>query len=142
MSNLITVIARVLLAQLFLLAGFSKLGAGYAATHSYMQSMGVPGILLPLVIILEIGGALALIIGFFTRWVALALAVYSVIAALIFHHNFGDQNQMILFMSDIAVAGGLLLLYVYGAGAVSLDSRSHASGPIAGDSLGDTRQRR
>jgi putative oxidoreductase len=140
MNNLIAVIARLLLAQLFLLAGVSKLGAGYAATQSYMQSMGVPGGLLPLVIALEIGGGLALAAGFLTRWAAFALAVYSVVAALIFHHNFADQNQMILFTSDIAVAGGLLLLYIHGAGALSLDSRSHGPSPVGRDPLASTRQ--
>lgn len=130
MNNLITVIARLLLAQLFLLAGLSKLGTGYAATQAYMQSMSVPGGLLPLVIALEIGGGLALAAGFLTRWAAFALAAYSVVAALIFHHNFGDPNQLILFMCDIAVAGGLLLLYIHGAGALSLDSRLHGSSPF------------
>jgi putative oxidoreductase len=141
MNNLIWVVARLLLAQLFVMAGLSKLGAGYAATQSYMQTMGVPGSLLPLVIVLEIGGGLALIVGFFTRWVALALAVYSVVAALIFHHNFGDQTQMILFMSDIAVAGGLLLLYLHGAGAFSVD-RLYRPGPLGGVPLADTHQHR
>jgi len=135
MNNLIAVVARLLLAQLFVLAGLSKLGAGYAATHAYMQAMGVPGGLLPLVIVLEIGGGLALAAGFLTRWAALALAVYSVVAALIFHHNFGDQNQMILFTSDIAVAGGLLVLYVHGAGILSLDSRTRGSRPVGGNPL-------
>ncbi|MDB6044616.1 MAG: hypothetical protein JWM63_3167 [Gammaproteobacteria bacterium] len=135
MNNLIDVVARLLLAQLFVLAGLGKLGAGYAGTQAYMQSMGVPGGLLPLVIVLEIGGGLALIAGFLTRWAALALAVYSVVAALIFHHNFGDQNQMILFTSDIAVAGGLLLLYVHGAGIFSLDSRTRGSRRVGGNPL-------
>jgi putative oxidoreductase len=137
MNNLIAVVARVLLAQLFILAGLSKLGAGYAATQAYMHAMGVPGGLLPLVILLEVGGGMALVLGFLTRWVALALTVYCVVAALIFHHNVSDQNQMILFMSDIAVAGGLLVLYLHGAGALSLDSRSSGSrfifrDPVAG----------
>jgi putative oxidoreductase len=140
MNNLIAVIARLLLAQLFLLAGLSKLGTGYAATQAYMQSMSVPGGLLPLVIALEIGGGLALAAGFLTRWAAFALAAYSVVAALIFHHNFGDQNQMILFMSDIAVAGGMLLLYIHGAGALSLDSRLHGSSPFGADPAASTGQ--
>jgi putative oxidoreductase len=121
MKHLIWLAARLLLGQLFVIAGLAKLGAGYAATQSYMQTMGVPRSLLPLVIVLEIGGGLALMAGFITRWAALALALYSLLAALIFHHNFGNQTQMILFMSDIAVAGGLLLLYVHGAGALSVD---------------------
>src|SRR5256885_2397259 len=132
MNSLIALVARLLLAQLFFLAGLSKLGSGYAATQGYMHTMGVPGSLLPWVIVLEIAGGLALVLGYLTRWIALILAVYSVVAALIFHHNFGDQNQMILFMSDIAVAGGLLLLHLHGPGALSLDSRSQRSAPLRG----------
>jgi putative oxidoreductase len=123
MNNIIELGARIFLAHIFLLAGIGKLGAGYAGTEGYMAAMGVPAILLPLVIALEIGGGLALIVGFCTRWAALALAAFSVVAALIFHRNFGDQMQMILFMKNFAMAGGLLLLYVYGAGALSVDAK-------------------
>lgn len=123
MTDIVNLIARVLLAQAFFISGAGKLGAGYAATQNYMQAMDVPGVLLPLVILLEVGGGLALIVGLLTRWVALALAVYSVIAALIFHHNLADQAQLTLLISDLAMAGGLLLLYVHGAGVPSLDSR-------------------
>ncbi|SDH19073.1 putative oxidoreductase [Pseudomonas benzenivorans] len=122
MNNAIVLLARLLLAHIFLLAGFSKI-TGYAGTQGYMESMGVPGALLPLVIALEIGGSLALIVGLFTRWAALALAGFCVASALIFHRNFAEQMQMILFMKNFAMAGGLLLLYVQGAGAFSLDAR-------------------
>lgn len=122
MNNAIVLLARLLLAHIFLLAGISKI-TGYAGTQGYMESMGVPGALLPLVIALEIGGSLALIVGLFTRWAALALAGFCVASALIFHTNFAEQMQMILFMKNFAMAGGLLLLYVQGAGAFSLDAR-------------------
>ncbi len=115
-------IARLLLAQMFLIAGIGKI-SGYAGTQGYMHAMGVPGGLLPLVILLEIGGAIAIIIGWQTRLVAIALAIFSLIAAVIFHHNLADQMQMILFIGDFAVSGGLLLLAVHGAGAYSLDNR-------------------
>lgn len=121
MNNAIVLLARLLLAHIFLLAGFGKI-TDYAGTQGYMESMGVPGALLPLVIVLEIGGSLALIFGFFTRWAALALAAFSVVAALIFHRNFDEQMQMILFMKDFAMAGGMLLLYVHGPGALSIDA--------------------
>jgi putative oxidoreductase len=123
MNKIVELVARIFLAHIFLLAGIGKLGAGYAGTAGYMAAMGVPGILLPLVIALEIGGGLALIVGFCTRWTALALAGFSVVAALIFHRNFGDQMQMILFMKNFAMAGGLLLLYAHGAGALSIDAK-------------------
>ncbi|KAB2312256.1 DoxX family protein [Betaproteobacteria bacterium SCN2] len=123
MNNAIILAARVLLAQIFLISGFGKLGAGYAGTQAYMEAMGIPGMLLPLVIALEIGGGLALIAGFMTRWAALALAGFAVVSAVIFHANFGDQTQAIMFMKNLAMAGGLLLLYVQGAGSYSLDAK-------------------
>lgn len=123
MNNAVVLVARILLAHIFLLAGIGKLGAGYAATQGYMAAMGAPAALLPLVIALEIGGGLALILGFLTRWAALALAVFCIVAALMFHRNFAEQMQMIMFMKNFAMAGGLLMLYVHGAGAYSIDAR-------------------
>ena len=116
---------RFLLAHIFLLAGINKI-SGYSGTQAYMEGMGVPGMLLPLVIVLEIAGALALIVGWQTRWAAYALALFSIVAALIFHNNLSDQMQMILFMKNWAIAGGLLVLAANGAGAFSLDQRSKA----------------
>ena len=121
-TQLTSLTARIFLGHIFLLAGASKITA-YAGTQGYMEMMGVPGTLLPLVILLEIGGGLAIIAGWQTRWTAIALAGFSVIAAAIFHNNFGDQIQMILFMKNIAIAGGLMLLATHGAGAYSLDNR-------------------
>jgi putative oxidoreductase len=122
MNNAIVLIARLMLAHIFVLAGVGKI-TGYAGTQGYMESMGVPGALLPLVILLELGGGLALIIGLLTRWVALALAGFCVASALIFHMNWSEQTQMIMFMKNVALAGGFLLLYVQGAGAFSVDAQ-------------------
>ena len=113
---------RVLLALLFLLAGGSKLGA-YGATVAYMSSAGVPGALLPAVIAAEIGGALAIILGWKTRVAAALLAAFSVLTALTFHNNFADQIQMIMFLKNLSIAGGLLLLVANGAGPLSIDRR-------------------
>jgi len=121
-KNLTLLISRILLAHMFLIAGLGKIGA-YAGTQGYMQSMGVPGALLPLVILLEIGGGLALITGFFTRWMAIALAVFTAVAALIFHHDFANQMQQIMFMKNWTIVGGMLLLTVTGAGAWSIDAK-------------------
>ncbi len=130
MNNTIQLIARVLLAHMFLLAGLGKLGAdAYAGTQGYMEAMGVPGMLLPLVIALEIGGALAIIAGWQTRWAALALAGFTLVAAAIFHNDFADQMQSILFMKNVAIAGGLLLLAVHGSGAWSFEGY-RASGKL------------
>ena len=121
MNKINQVAARVLLGHIFLLAGMSKIGA-YAGTQGYMEAMGIPGALLPLVILLEIGGGLSIIAGFQTRLVAYALAAFSVVSAVIFHSNFGDQTQMIMFMKNFAIAGGFLLLASHGSGAYSLDN--------------------
>ncbi|MXS79847.1 putative oxidoreductase [Nitrosomonas eutropha] len=122
MEKISQFVARLLLAQIFLLAGISKI-SGYADTQGYMDAMGVPGTLLPLVILLEVGGALAIIIGWKTRLVSVALAVFALAAAVIFHHDLADQTQMIMFTKNIAIAGGFILLAVHGAGGYSLDSR-------------------
>lgn len=126
MEKVSQLVARVFLGHIFLLAGLSKIGA-YEGTQGYMEAMGVPGALLPLVILLEAVGGLAIIAGWKTRWTAIALAAFSVVAAAIFHNNFADQMQMILFMKNIAIAGGLLLLAVHGAGAYSIDNRSNTA---------------
>ena len=122
MDKYINLAGRILLAHIFLLAGINKI-SGYAGTQAYMDAMGVPGMLLPLVILLEIGGGLALIVGWQTKWSSYALAGFTLIAALIFHRNFGDQMQMIMFMKNLSIAGGLLILAVNGAGAFSLGKK-------------------
>lgn len=122
MNKYSSLVARILLGHIFLLAGVSKVFS-YAGTQGYMDMMGVPGMLLPLVIILEFAGGLALIVGWQTRWSAYALAGFSIISALIFHHDLVDKVQMIMFMKNLAIAGGLLLLAEHGAGAYSLDNK-------------------
>lgn len=114
------IVARVLMAWIFIGAGLSKLGAGYAGTQGYMASVGLPGELLPLVILLEVGGGLALVLGFQARLAALALAIFSIVSAFMFH-GAADQMQQIMFMKNLAMAGGLLAFTVFGAGRLSLD---------------------
>ena len=122
MSRYSSLIARVLLAHIFIMAGLNKI-MGYAGTQGYMESVGVPGMLLPLVILVEVGAGLAVLVGWQTRWASYALAGFTVLSAVIFHSNLGDQIQMIMFMKNFAIAGGLLLLAEHGAGAFSLDKR-------------------
>jgi putative oxidoreductase len=125
---------RSALALIFVLSGAGKLAA-YAGTQQYMESAGVPGTLLPLVILAELGGGLAVIAGLFTRVSAAALAAFSIVAAVLFHADFADQNQMIHFMKNVSIAGGLLLLAAHGAGAWSLDAllaRRNGRGAPAG----------
>ncbi len=114
---------RVFIAVLFVVAGYGKLGAGYAGTAAYMESVGLPGLLLPLVIALELGGGLLIIAGFQTRIVAFLLSGFSLVSALVFHNNFADQMQSIMFMKNIAIAGGFLFLVVHGAGKFSVDQQ-------------------
>ena len=113
---------RVLLSVLFLVSGLSKIGA-YAGTAGYMAALGVPGALLPVVIATEVMGAIAIILGWKTRLVAFLLAGFTLLSAAIFHNNFADQIQQIMFLKNVAIAGGFLLLVAHGSGALSLDRR-------------------
>ena len=115
-----TLFARALMSLIFISAGISKIG-GYAATQAYMESAAVPGMLLPLVIALELGGGLALLLGFGARIAAAALAGFSLLAALLFHADFADQMQSILFMKNLAITGGLLMVALHGPGAWSVE---------------------
>lgn len=122
MEKVSQLVARLFIGQIFLLSGFFKI-TGYEGTQGYMEAMGLPGMLLPLVISLEIGGGLAIVAGWQTRLVSMVLAAFTLVAAVIFHNNLSDQMQMIMFMKNIAITGGLILLAVQGAGGYSLDSR-------------------
>ena len=113
---------RVLLGSLFLVAGLYKIGT-YAGTVGYMTSFGVPGALLPIVIATEVVGALAIILGWKTRIASFLLAGYSLLTAVIFHHQFGNQIEMNMFLKDLSVAGGFLLLVANGAGPIGFDCR-------------------
>lgn len=121
MNAVLSLLGRAGLSLIFIIAGWGKI-AGYAATQGYMESMGVPGALLPLVIALELGGGLAILLGVFTRPIAIALAFFSVVSALIFHANLADPMQSILFWKNFALAGGFLLLANQGPGAMSLEA--------------------
>ena len=121
MNNLPNLVGRFGLSAIFVLSGFAKLGAGYEGTQGYMEAMGVPGGLLPLVIFAEIVGGLALAVGFLTRWAALGLAAFTVASAFLFHFQLADQMQFINFFKNIAIAGGFLVLAAHGAGKFSID---------------------
>ena len=116
---------RVLLAVLFLLAGLQKIG-GYEGTLAYMTSQGVPAFTLPIVIGLEVLGALAIIVGWHTRLVAFLLAGFSLVSAVLFHFQPDDAMQMTMLLKNVSIAGGFLLLVAHGAGAFSIDNRRAA----------------
>jgi putative oxidoreductase len=122
MTGIIQLIGRIMLALIFILAGVGKI-SDPAGTIGYMQSAGVPGILLWPTIALEVIGGICLAIGYKTRWVAFALAGFSLLAAALFHNNFTDQMQMILCLKNIAISGGLLLLAVSGHTAFGIDNK-------------------
>ena len=123
LRNSTELFGRILLATLFLASGLGKIGA-YAATAGYMSAVGIPGALLPLVILTEAGGALAIIAGWQTRWVSIALAGFTMLTALAFHNNFADQIQMIMFMKNVSITGAFLMLAANGPGRYSLDARA------------------
>jgi putative oxidoreductase len=122
MVGIIQLLGRIMLALIFILAGVGKV-MDPAGTSGYMESMGVPSELLWPTIALEILGGIALIIGYKTSLAAIALALFSISAAVLFHSNFADKMQMILFMKNIAMAGGLLLLASSGTTAYSFDRK-------------------
>ncbi len=113
---------RVLLTLIFLWSSVGKISS-YAGVQGYMAKFGVPGELLPLVILVELVGGLALIVGWQTRWAALALAGFCIVSAVLFHNEFGDKNQLIHFLKNLGLAGGFLVLAAAGPGALSVDER-------------------
>lgn len=116
-------LGRLFLAMIFIQSGLSKM-SDYAATQGYMDAMGVSSALLPLVIALEVVGGIAIVIGFKARLVALAMAGFSLLSALLFHTNFSDETQTIMLMKNIAITGGFLMIVAHGAGAYALDNRN------------------
>lgn len=117
-------LGRLLIAAIFLYSGFGKIAAP-AMTQAYITAAGLP---LPVVayalaVLVEVGGGILLVLGYQARIVALVMALFTIAAALSFHNHFADQNQMIHFMKNLAMAGGLLQVVAFGAGNLSLDAR-------------------
>jgi putative oxidoreductase len=115
-------LGRVLMAAMFIQSGIEKI-FGYAGAQAYMDAHNVSATLLPLVILTEVGGGLCVLLGLFTRWAALALAGFCLLAAIFFHYHPDDVMQMINFMKNITIAGGFLVLAGAGPGALALDNR-------------------
>lgn len=123
-NQTLLLIARILLAAIFILAGLNKFG-NIAGTAGYIGSVGLPmGTLLAWgTAIFEVIAGIAILIGFQTKLVSWAFAAFCIVSGIIFHNNFGDQTQFILFMKNLAMAGGFLALSVAGAGSLSIDAR-------------------
>ncbi|EIC86639.1 DoxX family protein [Serratia sp. M24T3] len=119
-QNTAILIARILMPILFIVAGWGKMHA-YTATAAYMASAGVPGFFLPLTILLEFGGGLAIMFGFLTRTTAIITAVFTLLTALLFHVDFSVPVNQMMFMKNLTIAGGYLVLFAAGPGAFSID---------------------
>ncbi len=115
-------VGRILIALIFIIAGAGKL-MDPAGTAGYMQSAGVPTLFLWPTIALELLGGIAIVLGFQTRIVSYLLAFFCVAAAVLFHMDFSNQMQQILFLKNLAIAGGFLLLASSGATALAVDKR-------------------
>jgi putative oxidoreductase len=119
-----TAFGRLMIATLFLLSGLGKIAAP-AVTQAYIASTGLPlpiaGYLIAVVV--EVAGGLLLAVGYRTTFVATGMAVFTLATAVFFHNNFADQNQMIHFFKNIAIAGGLFQVATFGAGSISIDGR-------------------
>jgi putative oxidoreductase len=120
---------RLLIGLPFAMSGLGKLAA-IGPTTEMIRAAGLPlpPLGLAIAIVVELGGGLLLVAGIQTRIVATALAVFSLAAAVSFHSNFADQNQMIHFLKNVMIAGGLLQIVAFGAGALSIDNRSAKGG--------------
>ena len=129
LQNPLALIGRILLALIFVTSGFSKI-TGFEGTVGYIASKGLPmaSIAAVIAIVIELGGGLAVVFGFMTRWAALALAVFSVVAAFIFHAYWGVPAEQVMmqqinFWKNISIAGGFLVLAAFGPGAISIDAK-------------------
>ena len=122
-SGVVPFVGRILVAAIFILSGLGKIAAP-AATQGYIAAMGLPAPLLAYIgaVAIELGGGLLLLAGYRTKLIAAALALFSIVTAFIFHHALADQNQMIHFLKNFAMAGGLLQFVAYGAGRISVDN--------------------
>lgn len=120
--DLVDVIGRILLAALFLEDGWTVIH-NYAGTADYIAQHGVPAILLPFALVTQVGGGVLIILGLWTRLAALALGLFCLSTAIIFHAGSADFNEQIHFWKDLALAGGFFVLVAHGARAFALDAR-------------------
>jgi putative oxidoreductase len=126
-------IGRVLIGLPFAMSGLSKLAA-YGKTTAMIAAAGLPfpPLAFAVAVAIELGGGLLLVLGYHVRPIALALAIFSVAAAVSFHNNFADQNQMIHFLKNVMMAGGLLQIVAFGAGAISIEQWRRKIGTSSG----------
>ncbi len=125
MKNFFLLVARIFVVLIFLITGINKI-TDFAGSQQYMEAFGMPmtGFLLVVALIIEVLGSLMIIFGYKTRWAAIVLAIYLIPVTLIFHTKFSDIVQMIMFLKNLGLMGGLLYLFFFGPGAYSLDGSS------------------
>ena len=120
--QLFSPVGRILIANIFLIDGINKISY-YEGVAEWMFLKGVPEYLLPLVILLEIGGALAIILGWRVKLFSLLFFVFCILTAIIFHSDFTNNMDKVIFMKNMSMAGGFLFLFLHGGGDFSLDKR-------------------
>tara|TARA_Y100000590_G_scaffold467027_1_gene644377 strand:- start:270 stop:635 length:366 start_codon:yes stop_codon:yes gene_type:complete len=120
MNNILNLIGRILISSVFLISGINKINQ-YHGTIEWMESFGVPGILIMPAILLEIIGSLMIIVGYKTQIIAMLFSIFCISLAIIFHNDFSNQMELISFLKNLALAGGFLFLAVNGPGKISLD---------------------
>ena len=132
-QNRVALLGRILLGLIFVMSGFGKI-AGFAGTAAYIASRGLPlpEVLAALTIVVELGGGLMLLVGLFSRWAGLGLALFSILTALIFHNYWNadtaaHMSQYINFWKNISIAGGMLLVTAFGPGSISIEGRRPAT---------------
>ena len=123
MINILDLCARILISILFFLNGIFKI-MNYDGAISWMESYGIPGVLIIPAIILEILGPILIILGYKTKITAAILSLFCLITAIIFHNDFSDQMQLTSFLKNIALAGGFLFLAINGSKKFSLDNKN------------------
>ena len=126
-QDTVALVARILLAVMFIISGFGKV-TGFDGTVGYIASKGLPmpQVVAALTIALELGGGILLAAGFKARWVALALALFTLVAAMIFHNFWAAEAaqksmQQIQFLKNVTIAGGMLMVFAFGPGRLSVD---------------------
>ena len=122
MTNILDLVARILISALFLLNGVFKI-SNYDGTVGWMEGFGIPGMLLIPAIILEIVGPTLIILGYKAKIAAGLLSLFCIATAVIFHNDFSDQMQLGSFLKNIALAGGFLFIFINGSKDFSLDKK-------------------
>ena len=122
MANVLDLLGRILISTLFLLNGVFKI-SNYDDTVSWMESFGIPGILIIPAIILEVVGPIFIIAGYKTKITASFLSIFCIVTAIIFHNDFSDQMQFTSFLKNIALAGGFLFIVVNGTKDLSIEKK-------------------